>query len=355
MKESQPPIRVLHVVESYGGGVATALAQYAAATPSVEHHLLRTERPGDFVDGGELEHFTSVGELPRNPLAASRVIRRTVRSLRPGAVHAHSSIAGAYVRLCIKATRDLAVIYTPHGYAFERKDITAPVRRTYYSIERLLSRNTTAYAACSQREAQLSHFDGFPGRVVFVPNVAADDARNGIHGTRRGATMEVVSVGRLTPARDPYYFAEVVRTVQSMDSAVEFTWVGGGDRAYIDALEELGVNVTGWLSHSEAMAHVRGADAHVHTASWDGFPMVLLEANAVRVPSLVRDIEPFASVPVTMRSRMPEEMAAQLLSMRQESQRERALSLWDEYLSENTSEVQSGRLMSLYDPERVKE
>lgn len=338
------------MVESYGGGVATALAQYAAATPLVEHHLLRTIRDGDFVDGGELVNFKSVTDLPQNIAKAWRVIRRTVRGLGPNVVHAHSSLGGAYVRTSVRASRKMSIVYTPHGYAFERKDISRLSRHIYYTLEWILARNTTSYAACSTREAELSRFPGFLGNVVHVPNVAVDDVQDLKHGAFPSSTMEVVSVGRLTPARDPHFFAQVVRTVQEKDPAVEFTWVGGGDIEYISALEELGVHVTGWLSRKEAMAYIGGADAHLHTASWDGFPMVLLEANAMRVPSLVRDIEPFAHVPMTMRSKLPEEMASQLIGMRQDSHRQRALALWDHYLRENTAEVQGGRLMSLYDP-----
>ncbi|MCQ2001775.1 glycosyltransferase [Arthrobacter zhaoxinii] len=349
------PIRVLHVVESYGGGVATALAQYAAATPSVEHHLLRTERPGDFVDGGELAQFKSVEDLPGNPAKAWWTIRRTVKALNPDVVHAHSSLAGAYVRTSVKASRNLSVIYTPHGYAFERKDIPVSLRRVYQTIERVLARNTTSYAACSPREAELSQFPGFAGAVVHVPNVATDDVEKIMHEAPHGSAMEVVSVGRLTPARDPHFFAEVVRTVQEDGPEVEFTWVGGGDIEYISTLQELGVHVTGWLSRKEAMAYIAGADAHLHTASWDGFPMVLLEANAMRVPSLVRDIEPFAQVPPTMRSKLPEEMARQLIGMRQNTRRQQVLALWDHYLRDNTVEVQGERLMSLYDPPSTNE
>lgn len=346
--------KVLHVVESFGGGVATALAQYASATPSVEHHLLRAERSGDFIDGGELDKFATVRELPRRPFAARRMILRTIRELSPSVVHAHSSIAGAYVRLFVRATDERAIIYTPHGYSFERKDVNESIRRAYHFIEWLLARNTTAYAACSKREAELSRFAGFAGRVVHVPNVSTDPPEQGVAVSRRDAGMGVISVGRLTPARDPYFFAEVVRNVHKRDPSVRFTWVGGGDTSYGGALKDLGVQVTGWLSRHEAMAYVRAADAHIHTSSWDGFPMVLLEANAMRVPSLVRDIEPFVSVPLTLRSETPEEMAEKILEMRHSSHRRLALDLWDEYLSENTAKIQAERLMSLYETRLVR-
>ena len=102
--------KVLHVAESFGGGVATALAQYASATPELEHHLLRTVRQGDYIDGGELKVFSTVNELPRNPLAARTAIREAVGSLTPSVVHAHSSFGGAYVRTSIRARPEMQIV-----------------------------------------------------------------------------------------------------------------------------------------------------------------------------------------------------------------------------------------------------
>ncbi|WP_104055248.1 MULTISPECIES: glycosyltransferase [unclassified Arthrobacter] len=341
-------VRVLHVVESFGGGVATALAQYATATPTIEHHLLKAEREGDYIDGGELKVFASVSVLPRNPLVARRIIRGKVKSLDPSVVHAHSSFAGAYVRSSVRATKNMKIIYTPHGYSFERGDISFAARSIYRAIETVLARNTTAYAACSPREVELSRFKGYKGQVTYVPNVVA--ALEATNSSVPVGPLSVVSVGRLTPARDPFFFVKMVERVQAIDPEVRFAWVGGGDAVYVRALELAGVHVTGWLARDEARAILQQANVHTHTASWDGFPMVLLEANTCRIPSLVRNIAPFSSVPVTLRSSTPEEMAHQVLALRDKGQRESSVHLWDEYLAENTVDVQYERLMSMYAP-----
>lgn len=343
-------IKVLHVAESFGGGVATALAQYASSTPDIEHHLLRTVRQGDYVDGGEMASFTSIRELPRGPLKARRAIKESVRTIQPSVVHAHSSFGGAYVRASVRATQAMPVVYTPHGYAFERNDISKLYGLFYQSIERLLSRNTSVYAACSPREASLSSFRGFKGRVVYLPNVAEPAHISVDLNDRTAGELLVVSVGRLAPQRDPLYFAEVVRLVRKVDPRVRFCWVGGGGTEYLEALQEVGVEITGWLSRDEARQLLGQADLHVHTAAWDGFPMVLLEANMSRVPSLVRSVAPFAEVPDDVRCGTPEEMAQRILAMRETENREEALARWDEFLSENTMATQRERLMSIYQP-----
>lgn len=342
--------KVLHVVESFGGGVATAIAQYVHATPNIEHHLLRSEREGDFVDSGELALFASVAELPKNLIAAHKTIRRVVKTVQPSVVHAHSSFAGAYVRTSIRNQKSRPIVYTPHGYSFERADISALSRVVYRFLETVLSQNTSVIAACSAREVSLSQFMGYRGRTAFVPNVAQPLSweTNMTSGRKADTGFSVVSVGRLTPARDPHFFAEVVRHTKKADPEINFTWVGGGESAYGDLLQELGVGVTGWLPRDAARAILDGAHLHVHTAAWDGFPMVLLEANASRVPSLVRDIAPFSMMPEALRSSTPEQMAQRIVAMKRLENRKAVLGLWDRFLSENTAETQSERLLATY-------
>ncbi|MBD7996069.1 glycosyltransferase [Arthrobacter sp. Sa2CUA1] len=343
-------IKVLHVVESFGGGVATALAQYAKATPGVEHHLLRSVRVGDFADGGELAEFSSVDDLPRTPVAARKKIRQTFKQVQPEIVHAHSSFGGLFTRISVRATKKVQIVYTPHGYSFERRDISAFNRSLYRSVEAALSFNTSNYAACSPREAELSKKLSRRSVVSYVPNVLEEIPAHFLPDERDPAEHRVVSVGRLTAARDPMFFLKVVAAVKSVDPSIVFTWVGDGEESYKRQLIDAGVEVTGWLTRSKAWSVLRSSDTHIHTSAWDGFPMVLLEANQARVPSLVRDIDPFAGVHKNLRSETPEEMALKVLQLRSQDSRADVLGLWDDFLRDNTIAVQRARLMEIYEP-----
>jgi glycosyltransferase involved in cell wall biosynthesis len=342
---------VLHVVESFGGGVATALHQYTLATPQLTHHLLKTEREGDFIDSGETASFAKVRDMPTGWYGAIRSIRKTVKELKPDIIHAHSSFAGFYVRLGLRASRKRPIIYTPHGYASERADISSKTAIAFRFVERVLSLNTSKYAACSPREASLSRFGGSLEKVVYVPNVAhlaqTSDRSNVTSGDRQA--FRVVATGRLTPARDPDFFREVALIVRKTNPEIEFVWVGGGEKMYESALNEAGVRVTGWLPRNEAIAAFAAADVHVHPAAWDGFPMVLLEANALRIPSFVREIPAFADVSDSVKFSSIETLAEAILDSYQNHNRlNSSLEIWDAFLHENVQEVQSVRLLVAY-------
>lgn len=347
-----PSLSVLHVVESYGGGVATALQQYVRATPDIRHILLRAEREGDFVDSGETLEFETVHTLPRGVVGAIGQIRNLTNELRPDVIHAHSSFAGLFVRLGLRASRLRPIVYTPHGYAFERADVSRVAGMLFRLAEQLLSVNTTVYAACSPRESNLSSAFRPWGRIVYVPNVV--DVKPQFPAIESIEPFRVVTAGRLTPARDPLFLRDVVNIVHQRHPEIKFTWVGGGEERYVSALTAAGVEVTGWLPRDEALQELGKGHLHFHPAAWDGFPMVLLEANALKIPSLVRSIPAFLDVPSAVRFDHPGEVAARISKMSTDRALLRdSLEVWDDVLKENVRDVQSARLRQAYEIEAV--
>ncbi|MBO0896454.1 glycosyltransferase [Arthrobacter sunyaminii] len=306
------------------------------------------ERQGDFTDSGELALFKTVQRLPKNFVAARRSIKSHVRHIRPQIIHAHSSFAGAFVRLSTRRRDSQKIIYTPHGFAFERRDISAFQRWIFRVTETALAFNTTAIAACSPRELQLSQKLAGSRRDVYVPNVAEELLPHSEVPSFDGIPT-VAAVGRLTAARDPLFFAEAARLVRSQQHPINIVWIGGGDQAYLPVLQDAGVRVTGWMDRKRAIAELARSTLHVHPAAWDGFPMVLLEANALRRPSLVRPIEAFGDVNGAVVAETPEELADKIVRLCTDpSEHSLALKHWDNELRDNTRQTQRDRLHEAY-------
>jgi hypothetical protein len=130
--EPVPSLRVLHVVESLGSGIATALEDYIRSTPGHAHTVLGYRRTGAQT-GDELEHLaTRLLLLPEGRLAQIRTVRRWVRELRPDIIHAHSTYAGLYVRLFVRAPA-ATLVYTPHAYPFGPRPVKWCRRRAPHS------------------------------------------------------------------------------------------------------------------------------------------------------------------------------------------------------------------------------
>lgn len=345
---------IVHVTESFASGTASAIGDFVRNYPDAEHHLVYALRQEALVDPRELEQFAAATAMPAGSLARVRFVRRHLREIRgafDGTViaHAHSSKAGAYVRAAVRRSDRLPLVYTPHCYAFERLDLDWKSRQVYRAVEWLLSFNTSAYGACSPREAELSRWRGATSRVHSVPNVTPP----GLSDRTRGdldRPLRVVGNGRLGPQKDPDFFAEAFAAAAAANPDIEALWVGGGDEQYVDKLRRSGVEVTGWLPRTEALRAMASADLYLHTASWEGFPISIMEAAGMGLPVVSRRRPYLLGVDLPVTIDEPADFASAVTQLLDGDALEKLRRRTREALAENTDAGQQLALRELYGP-----
>lgn len=277
-------VRVLHVVESFGGGVADAVRSFVHATPEYEHHLLYALRDGITVDEELYAPFASAERMPDGHLGRVGAVRRARRRTDARIVHAHSSFAGVYARMAVRR-RSVPLVYSPHCFAFERRDLGGPALRAFRAVEIALAPNTTVFATCSDRETVLAGALS-RGPVRTVVNVARELTAPERSGAPEPVTTIAMS-GRLAPQKGVAAFAALAAALHQRRLPVRLVWIGGGDEGFAPLLREAGVEVTGWLPPDDVVAGLAAADLYVHTAEWEGFPIGVLEAISLGLPSLI--------------------------------------------------------------------
>ncbi|WP_408899074.1 glycosyltransferase [Nocardioides sp. R1-1] len=345
---TQAPVRVLHVIESYGSGSLTAAVQYVRSSPELEHHLLRRVRE-DYVPFGEEALFASIAELPASRVRSVGTVRARVRALAPDVVHAHSSFAGLFTRLAVRAGRSARVVYTPHCFVFERTDLPSPVRRLYRLVEWLLAANTSVVAGCSPGEAHTARRWRTCRAALHLPHVV-EPAPPATTGPPAEGPPVVVSLGRVSPQKDPGFLVATVDELRQRTAQdVRALWIGGGEAAAVARLEEAGVRVTGWVSRDRVPELLSSAHLYLHTAAWEGFPMSVVEAHQAGLPIVVRDIAPFRHLPTTVRAREPRELAALARRTLEGDGAATNRSLWERALAGHTVAAQRARLLEAYD------
>ena len=303
------PFRVLHVVESLGGGVLSSVLAMVDATPELDHHLAVWPRRSHADTGDELGAFTSVTALSHHPVRAVGDLRELVGRLRPADVHAHSSYAGLLARV---VRPGVEVVYSPHCFAFERSDLGPSVRRVLRRVERSLVGRTSVLVACSPFEADLATELGHPD-VVTVPNRALDPP--GVRA-RFATPPRVVAVGRVGRQKDWRFLLTVKGYLEEVLGArVEWEWIGGGDDAGENALRDHDVHVTGWLPRGDVMERLAGAQVYVHTAAWEAAPISILEASAVGLPIAARGIATLVSLGVPGTVATAADLAARIVGL----------------------------------------
>jgi glycosyltransferase involved in cell wall biosynthesis len=343
-------VKVLHVSEAFGGGIVTSLSAFVKSTPEIEHHLLFADRPDDHVTIPDDVRFASLSNLPRHPAKAMRAIVRTFRLIKPDWVHLHSSYAGVYGRL--SGLPKEQVIYSPHGYSFERSSSSPWMRSAFWAVERILSNHNGKFVGVSKHELSLARNLNKNQSLHVVPNVY-DGEKQDIRSPGSHKPIRVVCVGRLGPQKDPRFLSRALQLLApELRSALKITWVGGGDIALGGELIESGVAVTGWATRREVEERLREGDLYLHTAAWEGFPMSVVEAAALGCPILARHIQAFdeLDLPAACFVQTPHDLALRLADLVMGKGWEEVSSLSLRVRERHTVEAQASALRVLYGP-----
>ncbi len=338
-------LRVLHVVEKFSSGVGVAITEYTGSLPTAEHFLLYTTLPDGEQDLAQQGRFAGAYRMTGSPFRKIRSIRKVVRALRPDVVHAHSSHGGAFARLAVRRGR-VRMVYTPHCYAFERRDVGRLTRAAFRAAEAVLALNTSVFAACSPRELALSAWPASRARRVLVPNVAPAAAA-GSRPSVRGAPL-VVGGGRLSPQKDPDFFAAAVGRLRQEIPDLRAEWLGDGEPEDRRRLEAADVEVTGWLPRTKLLSRLAEADLYLHSALWEGFPIMVAEAVALGVPTVVRAIPSFDFVPPELCLRTPDDVEIALACLRDPAAATANTRYWTRQLQGHTAQAQGQALAEVY-------
>lgn len=284
--------KILHVSEAFGGGIVSSLYSFATNSPEFEHHLLVCERKDQPLSKDLEARFASITPMRRGVMGAVLDIRNAVSELTPDYVHLHSSYAGVFGRLAGLDRR--RVVYSPHGFPFERRSAPRIVRGLYFAIERILSSRALNFAGVSLDEVHRAQSMYKHVRAIFVPNTSDMSPTGRQSDTPGSPRVKVACAGRLCPQKDPAFLLNTIAALpDSVKDQLSITWIGSGDTELSEQLSIAGVRVTGWVTHEEAARELEACDLYFHVAAWEGFPMTVIEAAALERPILLRKIRAF--------------------------------------------------------------
>ncbi|WP_166789467.1 glycosyltransferase [Cryobacterium sp. TMS1-20-1] len=334
--------------------MVTALNQFVKSTSEHEHFLATRLQVAEHVPDGELNQFKGVERLPHGFAGASWAVHRFAEAIGADVIHAHSSLAGVMVRVGNRNRWSRRLIYSPHCFAFERRDISRIVRGGVYLAELVLSLNTEVIAACSHRERELAGRMWSRGGTVYIPNSVDGanedgDAPAAPRFVGLGDVVSVAMLGRISPQKDPTFYVNVVDGLKKVAPRVNAQWIGGGLAELGALMEAASVTVSGWLPAGEAKKALQHVDVYVHTAAWEGFPMAILEAQAAGLLIVARDIPALSGTCPDWLGVEPDDVVERITALLV-SPAAQALNRteWSVALQENAPDVQRTRLLDLY-------
>lgn len=281
---------VVHVVEALATGPLQSIARICwALRDRFAFTLIHGERPNlpavprnSFPPEVRLVPWRVGRAISlRDDRFALQQLKAMLGLVRADLVHAHSSKAGALARLAALST-PLKVVYSPRGYSFLRRDVGAPTRLLYRSLESALGRIPHLTVACGLGEYAKAL--KVARRVELVPNMIDLKDFAGLAGLRQDdGPLTVAMCGEIRPQKNFALFREIAGLCPGPD--MRFVWLGGGTPPPGPPLPD-NLEIAGWLPRDAVLARLSRAQVFCQTSLWEGLPIALLEAMALGLPVL---------------------------------------------------------------------
>lgn len=289
--------RVLHVTDCLNAGISTALESIFSTELSHEHQILydfHSDAPLSIPSLGNENSCSPKNIFWGNGYFAKYInLKKVIRNFQPNIIHAHSTLAGIYVRVFAPRQN---IYYSPHCFAFQRLDLPVIIRKALYLLEYSLDHFTNVRVAHWPIEESI--FLTFPRKLKTLRKplfdiqelIRVQEKRTTTpRPERTNETFVVGFVGRVRPQKDPEIFANISKIL--CDDDIVLIWVGQGDKKLERILKDANVEIVPWASKSRKHELFQEMDCLIVPSLWESGPLVLFEALSEGVPALLRRSE----------------------------------------------------------------
>jgi glycosyltransferase involved in cell wall biosynthesis len=227
-------------------------------------------------------------------------IRAAQRELGADVLHSHKYKTTAYSLLAAVGGRT-PVVATYHNWLPETKAL-----RIYGRIDKHVAKYCHACIAVSLPVADELERFVVAERVVTIPNGIDVDAWNSAAGEARSrpGSWVVGFVGRPSEAKGLHLLLDAVAAIPEIDGRkVELLVVGDGPERPTFEARAGKADLAGRVTFAGAVFDVRSAylrmDVLALPSRYEAFPMVILEAMAMRLPVIASDVGDVSKLVVT--------------------------------------------------------
>lgn len=306
--EKSKRIKVMHVAQS-AGGVEKYLQMFLKYQDNrnFENILVCSYDydPEEFKDIVEtVEMIELQREIGKHDVKAIRNVRKLIKKYKPDIVYAHSSKAGAIVRVANIGLCRLCV-YNPHGWAFNMS--VSRIKKLLYTViekslaplcERIIcisdAEKRSAMSKKISKEAKLQVIHNGVDVKGYESGSFHAKLTRGSLGIPEDAFV-VGMVGRLSHQKAPDVFIQAAQQIKAAIPNAWFIMVGDGEQR--DEIQEqaqrqgLGESllITGWVK--DPMSYVELFDVAMLLSRWEGFGLVLAEYMMAGKPVIATRVD----------------------------------------------------------------
>lgn len=293
-------MRIVQFVEAFGGGVYTYVKDLcnflALAEPSLslEIHLIYSSNRIEFdqeifsqeIHKSIILHKLNMGrEIDlKNDYNIIKQTREKLREIKPDILHLHSSKSGVLGRIAaFGLVKKNKIFYSPHGYAFIQKNISKKKIFLYKTIEYLmpfLLGGTTVASGDTEYEIAKKI-----SKTILIRNGVDFELPQKTITNVSKKRLTIGTIGRLTAQKNPKLFNDIAKKIPEAD----FIWIGNGELQ--NEINSDNIIVTGWIkTREDLLKKLNDIDVYIQVSLWEGLPIALLEAMAMKKPLVVSNI-----------------------------------------------------------------
>lgn len=299
------PKTIVHLIRQgkIGGGESHVLSLVAALDPKEFRSVVISFTDGPMIkalDDLKIKCYVVHTTIPFNALINKRVTE-IIRSEKADVIHAHGTRAASNVYRSAAALK-IPMVYTVHGWSFHKDQNKLLFRARNRAEQYLVSKaDHTICVSKANLDEGKSYFDmphsSFIHNSVdftrFNPEV---DFRAEIRN-ECGIPADSYCIGyivRMTLQKDPLNMVRAAAIAARKDPNLHFLMAGDGE--FLEPAKSLAdtLGVSNRISfpgfRTDVPEILSACDAYVLSSLWEGLPIGIIEAMAMKKPSVVSNI-----------------------------------------------------------------
>jgi len=229
---------------------------------------------------------------PWNDVKAIFELRTLLSKLRPEIVSTHCSKAGWVGRVAARMLR-IPVIYTPHGWKFNR--VGTPIeQRLYIAAERFASSISDRIITVSNhgRRIAIDERVAKAATLVCIHNGIRDRFLASERPNATGNNVRLVMTARFSEPKDHASLLKALHDVGGTDWTLEL--IGDGPKIQESKALACSLGIADQVNflglRSDVAEILANCDIFVLTTKSEGFPRTILEAMSAKLPVVVSDV-----------------------------------------------------------------
>ena len=303
--------KILHIAQSYGGGVTEYLYLLLENTKNIYSNILILSE--EYKE--QEERFSKVSDriffVPMvkevsiiKDIKSITKVKKIVKKIKPEVAYLHSSKAGAIGRIALLFNFKTKIIYNAHGWYFNA-GISNKKKAFFAIVEKILAFKTNKIINISQSEydSALKYKITSSKKMCVIENGIdfskfknADECRLETRTELNISDDEIVIgvVGRISEQKDPMTSIKAFKKIKKEYPNTKLLFVGSGEleENVRQFAQENNINedviITGWVNCVEK--YIPAFDIAILPSKWEGFGLVIVEYMACNKPIIASNI-----------------------------------------------------------------